>query len=80
VIAFRGGGALETMVDGRSCRFFDEQTVGSLVEALDGFDDRAFSQDACRENALRFSIDGFKQQFGEYVQTRWDEHTNRTGA
>ena len=80
VIAFRGGGALETMVDGLSCRFFGEQTADSLVEALEGFDHTRFSPDACRENALRFSAEGFRRQFGDYVEMRWDEHVNGTGA
>ena len=74
VVAFRGGGATETMVEGVTCRFFDEQTAESLVGALEGLDPTGFSPEDCRENALRFSIDRFKQQLGDYVEMRWQEH------
>ncbi|MBD3292081.1 MAG: glycosyltransferase [Armatimonadia bacterium] len=80
VVAFRGGGATETMVEGVSCRFFDEQTVESLAAALEDFDETRFSPDRCRENALRFSIDRFKQQFGGYVEMRWQEHIDGQSA
>ncbi len=74
VIAYRSGGATETMVEGVTARFFDEQTVESLVEALESFDASEFNPDECRENALRFSIPRFKQEFGQYVERRWEEH------
>lgn len=77
VVAFRGGGAIETMVDGKTCRFFDAQTIDSLVGALETFDDAAFDPQTCRDNALRFSTERFKQQFGDYVESRWREHSSR---
>jgi glycosyltransferase involved in cell wall biosynthesis len=38
VIAYRGGGALDTVVDGQSGVFFDQATTRSLREALNHFD------------------------------------------
>jgi glycosyltransferase involved in cell wall biosynthesis len=40
VIAFRGGGATETVKEGITGLFFDEQNAGSLVKALDEFESR----------------------------------------
>jgi hypothetical protein len=68
------------MVEGVSCRFFDEQTVESLQAALADFDPAAFSAEDCRENALRFSIDRFKQQLGDYVEMRWQEHVSASSG
>ncbi|MGC9319998.1 MAG: glycosyltransferase, partial [Armatimonadota bacterium] len=74
VIAYRAGGAVETMVEGRTCQFFEEQTVEALVAALEDFDPRRFDPEVCRANALRFSIDHFKHQLGGYVEECWEEH------
>ncbi|MGD9497179.1 MAG: glycosyltransferase [Armatimonadota bacterium] len=77
VIAYRGGGALETVIEGTTGVFFDAQTPESLIEAVARFDAAQFSPEACRNNALSFGVDRFKQQFGDYVQARWQEHTAR---
>ena len=55
VIAYGAGGALETVVEGRTGMFFKEQTVESLCAAIEEFESREFSPDACRENARRFA-------------------------
>ena len=55
VIAYGAGGALETVVEGRTGIFFKEQTVESLCAAIEEFESREFSPDACRENARQFA-------------------------
>ena len=55
VIAYGAGGALETVVEGRTGMFFKEQTVESLCAAIEEFESREFASDACRENARRFA-------------------------
>jgi glycosyltransferase involved in cell wall biosynthesis len=62
VVAFRGGGALETVVEGKTGLFFDEQTVESLCEALSRFDPAQFNWRVCRENALRFDRTVFERE------------------
>ncbi|MBQ8125402.1 MAG: glycosyltransferase, partial [Kiritimatiellae bacterium] len=59
VIAFGVGGARETVVAGETGLFFDEQTVDSLCGAIESFEARTWSADACRRNAARFSKDAF---------------------
>lgn len=84
VIAYRAGGALETVIEGRTGMFFDAQTPEALMAAVAGFQCEEFVAEACRENAERFGINIFVQQFGDYVQQRWDEHlagrTARSGT
>ena len=55
VIAYGAGGALETVVGGRTGMFFKEQTVESLCAAIEEFESRKFASDACRENARQFA-------------------------
>ncbi len=74
VIAYRAGGALETVVDGQTGLFFDRQEPASLIDAVKRFERESFSQEACREQALRFSIDEFRRKLGEYVERKLEEH------
>jgi len=74
VIAYRAGGALETVREGETGLFFDRQTGDALAEAVTEFDEASFDPETCRTNALNFSVDRFKQRFGEFVERRWQEH------
>jgi glycosyltransferase involved in cell wall biosynthesis len=68
VIAFRGGGALDTVVEGKTGLFFDEQTVESLCGALSRFDPSHFDLRVCRENALRFDRAVFERDIMRMVE------------
>ena len=59
VIAFGGGGALETVVDGKTGLFFHEPNVEALCGAIEEFESRQWHAEACRAHALRFSADRF---------------------
>ena len=61
VIAFRGGGALETVVEFKTGLFFDEQTADSLNGTLDQFEkgEEAFMPDSIRKYAEKFSKERF---------------------
>lgn len=59
VIAFGRGGALETVIDGESGLFFNEQTVEALAGAIEEFESRTWSREACRKSAARFAPDVF---------------------
>ncbi|APK19734.1 glycosyltransferase family 4 protein [Escherichia coli] len=79
VVAFGKGGSLETVrpygVDKPTGVFFDEQSVPSLVKAINFFDtvsDKIEPQD-CRENAMQFSVEIFKNNLSKYVEDKWTE-------
>ena len=61
VIAYKGGGALETIVDGKTGLFFDEQTTESLMEVLRKFDSYKFDPQECRRQAEKFDVEVFKK-------------------
>jgi glycosyltransferase involved in cell wall biosynthesis len=54
-IAYRGGGALETIVEGETGRFFDDPDAESLAAALRTFDASRFDPRRLRAHAERFS-------------------------
>lgn len=54
VIAFRGGGAIETVVDGVTGVFFDHATSAALVEAIENFESRSWDQLTMRGHAEKF--------------------------
>ena len=68
VIAFRGGGALDTVLPGRTGEFFTEQTVESLKAVLARFDPAAYDPAACRANAERFRTERFEAELRAFVQ------------
>jgi glycosyltransferase involved in cell wall biosynthesis len=83
VIAFGKGGALETVLGQATERptgmFFMQQTVASLVQAIKTFErerDR-FEPAACRENAQRFHVKRFREQFSVHVAEQWNEFQAR---
>lgn len=69
VIAYKGGGALETVIDGVTGLFFAEQSSASLIEAVRRFEDLAnsFRCHDMLDNAQRFSKARFMEAFQEVV-------------
>ncbi|MBJ7556457.1 glycosyltransferase [Marinomonas spartinae] len=69
VIAYRKGGALETVKEGVSGVFFDEQTECSLNQSIEYFESNfdLFSSDSIRAYVEKFSKENFKIQFSNYV-------------
>jgi glycosyltransferase involved in cell wall biosynthesis len=68
VIAYAGGGALDTVLPNVTGEFFLEQTVESLVGVLRGFESNHYDPAACRNNAERFSTERFEAELGEYIR------------
>jgi glycosyltransferase involved in cell wall biosynthesis len=72
VIAYAKGGATET-IRGLECEeptgvFFETQTVAAIVDAVARFEKIVISPRACRDNAMRFSVDRFLREFAEFVK------------
>lgn len=67
VIAYGKGGALETVVDGKTGIFFKEQTVEALKQAVSNFEKCTFDPEIIRGHALNFSIDNFRNRIVSLV-------------
>jgi len=80
VIAFKKGGALETVRDGVTGVFFDEQTAESLAAAMRRAKDIRFDADEIRAHAIRFDAKCFKKGFSDFVRQAWDEYSRSSAA
>ena len=73
VIAFGRGGARDILDVGENPTggFFGEQTPEAIIDAITRFEanEIRFSPAACRENAIRFSREVFRQRIIELVET-----------
>ena len=69
VIAYKAGGALETVAAGTTGLFFEEQSVASLIDAIQRFNESAhcFRQSDLVDNARRFSKERFTKSFQDFV-------------
>ena len=62
VVAFKAGGALDYIEEGKTGLFFSEQTVASLSKTLHEFDAAQFDVAYIREQATAFSPDIFREK------------------
>lgn len=71
VIAFRKGGALETVIDRVTGLFFDQQTPQTLNAAVTKFEASIdlFNPQTIRNHALLFDKEAFKQKFLAFVDS-----------
>jgi glycosyltransferase involved in cell wall biosynthesis len=69
VIAYRSGGAIDSVAEDVTGLFFDRQTVASLTDALERFEARQahFDPDAIVRHAQRFSEQAFQDKFQAVV-------------
>ncbi|MCX7600144.1 MAG: glycosyltransferase [Armatimonadetes bacterium] len=73
VLAYRAGGALETVVEGETGVLFNTQSAEELEQAIARLDTMTFSADACRKNAARFSRERFRQELTRVIEHLYSE-------
>jgi glycosyltransferase involved in cell wall biosynthesis len=67
-IAYRGGGALETIVEGVTGEFFSEPSPDSLANVLARFDDRPYDAARLRAHAETFAPERFIERLRRIVE------------
>lgn len=70
VIAYGAGGALASVVDGVTGRFFYEQTAESLANVLAAFDERQYHPQTIRNHALEFDKPRFQRRVLQFVEAK----------
>jgi glycosyltransferase involved in cell wall biosynthesis len=80
VVAYAAGGALDTVSDGVSGRYFAPQTADALADTLASFDSASFDPDAVRAHAMQFDTAAFKEQIQAYVADAFREHQARVSV
>ena len=78
VIAFAGGGALDTVIPGVTGEHFAEQTVDSLTAVLSSFDPSRYEAGTLQHYARQYDVGVFRHKFSEYVARAWN--SRRAGA
>lgn len=77
VIAYKKGGALETVKEGISGTFFDDQTPWSLVDAIRDFKPQKYDPKRIRDQVLKFDISNFKKAIKNFVEKAHEEHLSK---
>ena len=67
VIAYRAGGAVETIIENKTGIFFDEQSPESLQAAIKTFHNLDFKPEVCREQAEKFDVGIFKENITKHL-------------
>jgi len=77
VIAYGRGGALETVVEGKTGVFFHEQTADALIDAVGKLDRMEFDPKAIHAHALQFDRAVFKQKMQRFIEEKYHERFGR---
>ena len=67
VIAYGEGGSMDTVVHGETWLFFSEQTVESLVHAIEKFRTLSWNADIIREQSMNFTEERFEEGIRKVV-------------
>ena len=73
VVAYGKGGALETVVDGVTGVFFQEQTVDSMIDAIDRLEQMDISPDEISEHARQFDTEVFMRRMKALLHDKLTE-------
>jgi glycosyltransferase involved in cell wall biosynthesis len=74
VIAYGSGGALETVIDGETGVFFEEQNWESLAEAILDFSNKSFDCEFIKNYADKFNIQRFRNEIKNYIEEKYSNH------
>ncbi len=77
VIAYGGGGALDTVIPGVTGELFDALTVESLVNVMRDFEPTRYDVGTIRKHAEKFDTALFNQQITGYIERAWENRTRR---
>lgn len=72
VIAYKGGGYLESVIEGKTGVFFDELNKEGLTKVLKSFDKNKYKREDCLKQADKFSKEKFKEKIVNLVEKMRD--------
>ncbi|MBP9828264.1 glycosyltransferase [Patescibacteria group bacterium] len=74
VIAFRSGGALETVVENKTGIFFNDQNADALAQAIETLQQTTWDPAQIKTHAEKFSVARFQKELQTYVKNKYEEH------
>lgn len=77
VIAFGSGGALETVINGKTGVHFDEQSWEALADTVIHFKLDQFNPQEIRHHAEQFDVPHFKKRITDFIDQAWQEFNSQ---
>lgn len=78
VIAYKAGGALDAVVDGKTGLFFDTQDAASVSEAIERFKKHRWDRKVIAEHAKTFSKTAFETHIRAILDTSYQSFVDRS--
>ena len=73
VIAYAAGGALETVIPGRTGALFYEQSAQAIIEAVEQFDETTLDPHAVSAFAAQFDTTEFKRKMQQFIDEKLEQ-------
>jgi glycosyltransferase involved in cell wall biosynthesis len=80
VVAFASGGALETVIDGKTGVFFEHPTAESLAEALKNVQSMEFSQSELQDYANQFSSEVYQSTMKNVIEASLEDYASNNSV
>ena len=77
VIAYRKGGALETIIENETGVFFDKQNAEELIKGILRFEKMEFDKNFIRRHAEKFDESIFKEKINEFIKIKYNEFNKK---
>jgi glycosyltransferase involved in cell wall biosynthesis len=77
VIAYQKGGATETVVDGKTGKFFPDQSWESLAHTIIRFRPEEYKPEEIRAHAAQFGTAVFKEKIKNYIENSWQKFQSK---
>ena len=77
VIAYRKGGATETVIEGITGIFFNEQTTESLIAAVKNFEPNKFNPQIIKQHSEKYSVERFKTEIKNFIEEAYQQFKNK---
>lgn len=79
VIAYKEGGALDSIIDGKTGIFFEKQTSLHLKAAIEQYQKskKTFNSQFIRKHASQFDTAEFEKKFMKYLREKWENWNSK---
>lgn len=72
VIALKSGGAVETVIEGKTGILIETDSPESIIKAIENFNPKNFSPEEIRAHALQFSEENFKRKIKNFIDDKYN--------
>ncbi len=80
VIAYGGGGVLDTVIPGVTGEYFDQMTVEHLTNVMSQFDVARYDSNVVQAHAAKFDRAIFDEQITQFVDEAWSQFSTTRNA